>query len=145
MAKAFSALTRSEEDRRVLIVWAADCAERALYLFEVAHTDDERPCKALEGARAWARGEIRVGEARKLAFAAHAAAREAAHAGAVAAARACGQAVAVARMAGHARGAADYAVKAVGFSDPESVQVEVAWQRANVPERFLSFVYPEDE
>lgn len=147
MTKAFSALTRSEEDRRLLIIWAADCAERALYLFEAVQPDDDRPRKAVEGARARARGDVRIGEARKLAFAAHAAAREAVQPGAVAAARACGQAVAVAHMAGHARGAADYAAKAVSLvdpTDPESAQSEIAWQRENVPEKFLSFVYPED-
>ena len=145
--KAFSSLTRSEEDRRVLIVWAAACAERVLDLFEAVRSGDDRPRKAVEGARAWARGKIRVGDARRLAFASHAAAREAAQPEAVAAARACGQAVAVAHMAGHARGAADYAAKAVSFANStgsESAQSEVAWQRANVPEQFLSFVYPED-
>lgn len=147
MTKAFSALTRSEEDRRVLIIWAAACAERALHLFEAVRPDDDRPRKAIEGARAWVRGEIRISEARKLGFASHAAAREAERPEAVAAARACGQAVSAAHMAGHARGAADYAAKAVRLTDPtdpESAQSEISCQRANLPEQFRSFVYPED-
>jgi hypothetical protein len=34
------ALTLSEDDRRVLAVWAADCAERTLSLFEARAPDD---------------------------------------------------------------------------------------------------------
>lgn len=37
---------------------AADCAERALPIFERAHPNDARPRKAIEAARAFARGEI---------------------------------------------------------------------------------------
>ena len=68
-------LTLSEEDRRVLAPWAADCAERVLPLFEAHAPGDDRPRRALEGARAFARGELRIGPARALAVAAHAAAR----------------------------------------------------------------------
>ncbi|MEA2233634.1 MAG: hypothetical protein QOD83_3450, partial [Solirubrobacteraceae bacterium] len=35
-----SALTLSEDDRRVLAVWAADCAERTLSLFEAQAPSD---------------------------------------------------------------------------------------------------------
>jgi hypothetical protein len=109
-------------DRRAQAAWAADCAERVLPYFEEAFPDDDRPRKAIEAAHAWARGEIRVGEARTAAIAAHAAAR-AAIAGpaagctvprraASAAARAAGHAAATAHMVGHARHAAAYAKNA---------------------------------
>lgn len=99
-------------DRRAEAAWAADCAERVLSYFEEALPDD-RPRKAIEAARAWARGEIRVSEARAAALEAHAAARAAsAHPAAVAAARSAGHAAAVAHMAGHAPHAAAYAKKA---------------------------------
>jgi len=109
-------------DHRAQAAWAADCAERVLPYFEAAFPDDDRPRKAIEAARAWACGEIRVGEARTAAIAAHAAAR-AAIAGpaagctvprraASAAARAAGHAAATAHVVGHARHAAAYAKKA---------------------------------
>src|SRR5690348_4878769 len=85
---------------RLLAVWAADCAERVLPLFEESSPDD-RPRRAVEMARAWARGEVPVGAAQKAAVAAHAAARGAARAAATAAARAAGHAVATAHMADH--------------------------------------------
>src|SRR4051812_45099750 len=85
-------------DHRLLAAWAADCAERVLSLFE-EHSSDDRPRRAVEVARAWARGEVRVGDAQKAAVAAHAAAREATSEAATAAARAAGHAVATAHMA----------------------------------------------
>src|SRR4029453_8913979 len=95
MTREPGALTLSEDDRRVLAVWAADCAEQALPLFEARAAGDTRPRAALDGARAFARGELRVGPARTLAAQAHAAARDAGDPAATAAARAAGHAVAV--------------------------------------------------
>jgi immunity protein 5 of polymorphic toxin system len=124
------ALTLSEEDRRVLAVWAADCAERTLPLFETQSPSDTRPREALEGVRAFARGETRIGPVRALAAAAHAAAREVTEPAAVAAARAAGHAAATAHMAAHARGVA-YAAIAAGLAapdDPDAVADEATWQ-----------------
>ena len=84
------ALTLTEDDRRVLAVWAADCAERTLALFEVHAPDDPRPRAAIDGARAFARGELRIGVLLSLAAQAHAAARAMEHPAASAAARAAG-------------------------------------------------------
>lgn len=125
------ALTLSEDDRRVLAVWAADCAERTLRLFEAQAPSDPRPRDAIDGLRAFARGEMRIGPVRTLAAQAHAAAREVGDPAAVAAARAAGQAAGVAHMAAHGRGAAAYAAKAAGLAaphDPTAVAAEVRWQ-----------------
>jgi len=67
-------------DHRALVLWAADCAERVLPYFEEKYPKDARPRKAVEAARAWARGEIALSEVRAAAFAAHAAARAATYA-----------------------------------------------------------------
>jgi hypothetical protein len=124
------ALTLSEDDRRVLAVWAADCAERTLPVFEAEAPGDPRPREAIDGGRAFARGEMRIGPVRALAVAAHAAAREVRDPSAIAAARAAGHAAATAHMASHARGVA-YAVKAVGLAAPDdsaAVANETRWQ-----------------
>ncbi|GHH81046.1 hypothetical protein GCM10018781_62780 [Kitasatospora indigofera] len=87
-------VTISEEDRRQLGAWAADCAERVLHLFEADAPADTRPREAIEGIRRYARGEIPRGPLRPLAHAALAAAREAGAPAATAAARAAGYAAA---------------------------------------------------
>ena len=50
--------TLEDDDHRLLAVWAADCAEHVLHYFEQARPEDDRPRRAIELGRAWARGEI---------------------------------------------------------------------------------------
>jgi hypothetical protein len=102
-------------DQRSLALWAAGCAGHVLRCFEEAYPQDDRPRNAVEAAHAWARDEIRVGEARFAAVAAHAAARAAGDAAARAAARAAGHAAGTAHMAGHVPHAAACAATAAGL------------------------------
>lgn len=125
------ALTLSEGDRRLLAEWAADCADRTLPFFEARVPRDPRPRDAVDGLRAFARGEKRIGELRALSVRAHAAARDTGDPAAVAAARAAGHAAGTAHMGAHARGAAAYAAKAVGLArpdDPGARDDETRWQ-----------------
>lgn len=112
-------------DKKILTFWALDCAERVLPLFEEKYPDDPRPRDAVESGHAWIRGEMRVGEVRKAAFSAHAAARAAENSSAAFAARSAGHAAATAHTQRHAVHAAEYAVKAVF---PEQREEERAWQ-----------------
>jgi hypothetical protein len=101
-------------------LWAANCAEHVLPYFEKSYPEDERPRKALEAARAWARGGLSITKARAAALAAHAAARNARTDAARAAARAAGHAAATAHVASHAHHAAAYAVKATSAATKRS-------------------------
>ena len=115
-------LTLSEAQRRTLAPWAADCAERVLRCFEAIAPGDARPREAVDGLRAFARGERSVDALRALSAAAHEAARDVRAPAAVAAARAAGHAAAIAHTGSHARGVI-YAAKA--SADPEA---ELEWQ-----------------
>lgn len=66
----------SMADRRQLGLWAADCVERALPLFEDRVPGDRRPREALECVRVFGRGGERTKLIRTAAWAANAAARE---------------------------------------------------------------------
>lgn len=117
-----SARDEALRERRTQALCAADRAEGVLPLFEQAFPDDDRPRKAIQAVHAWARGEIRVGEARTAALAAHAAARDAAAANrpaACAAARAAGHAAATAHVVTHARGVTFYVEKAAAYAKLE--------------------------
>lgn len=127
------------DHHRMLAVWAADCAEQVLPLFSEQCPEDERPKNAIATARAWARGEASMAEARAASVAAHAAAREAGPGAAQYAARAAGHAVATAHMADHAPGAAMYGWKAVMATVDEeeqkaAVEQLVLWQTERLPE-----------
>jgi len=123
---------------RLLAAWAADCAERVLPLFE-ADSRDERPRRAVETARAWARGEVSVGDCQRAAVAAHAAARGAASESATAAARAAGHAVATAHAADHSLGPVIYGLKAVEAAGG-SVDGMRAWQIDRLPDEVRDLV-----
>ena len=124
-------------DQRSLARWAARCAEHVLPYFEREHPTDDRPRRAIEAARAWARGEIRCGAARAAAVAAHAAARTCTQPAATAAARATGHAAATAHMPVHARGAAAYAITATAAAAPDprenAINAERQWQIQQLP------------
>src|SRR5512135_2879064 len=66
-------------DQKTRALWAADCAEHVVQHFETLHPTDDRPRRAIEAARAWARGEITMMMARAAAVKTHAAARESDH------------------------------------------------------------------
>ena len=125
----------TEADRRVVAVWAADCAERVLPLFEAEAPDDDRARDAIARARAFARGELTAaGEIRRR-FVAGRAAHAAASPSGADAARAAAQAAGVAHMGAHALGAAAYAARAVALAHPASLDArrdEVRWQLAHL-------------
>jgi len=136
--------TLTDDDHRLLAAWAVECAEHVLPLFESERPDDGRPRHALEVARGWIRGEVRMTEAHDTAFVANAAARETTGA-AKFAALAAGQAVAVAHVAAHELGAAAYAIRAVRASVPDAdgdraALAERDWQRDRLPEAIRELV-----
>lgn len=128
----------AKHDQRLMAIWAADCAERVLPLFEQAFTQDDRPRKALEVCRTWAHtGVFQMASIRGASLAAHAAARTAKeNTAACFAARAAGQAVATAHVPQHAFGGAYYALKAIVAADPVHAEAEIAkeyeWQAQHI-------------
>jgi len=58
---------------KILRLWAADCAEHVLHIFETKYPEDDRPRKAIEAVRQFARGAIGAAEAARAARAARAA------------------------------------------------------------------------
>jgi hypothetical protein len=136
--------TLTDSNHQLLALWAAACAEHVLHLFESARPSDTRPRQAIEQARAWVRGEIKMSQARAAAGAANAAARDLSGA-ARHAAYAAGQAAAVAHVAAHELGAAAYAIKAAravaSKGEEESAgQLECQWQREQLPEAIRELV-----
>jgi hypothetical protein len=132
--------TLTDSDHQLLALWAASCAEHVLDLFESAQPDDPRPRQAIEHARAWVRGEVKMTEARRAAGRAMAAARDLRGA-ARHAAYAAGQAAVVPHVAAHELGAAAYAIKAAraGASD-DAGRRECRWQRDQLPEPIRELV-----
>lgn len=137
----------TDADHHLLALWAADCAEHVLHLFETAHPEDARPRQAIEHARAWVRGEVTMMESRAAGGHAMGAARDKRGA-ARHAAYAAGQAGAVAHVAAHELGAAAYAIKAARAavpSDEAAGRLECRWQRAALPEAIRDLVLDDQQ
>ncbi|RJK97214.1 putative immunity protein [Vallicoccus soli] len=129
--------TLTDADHHLLALWAATCAEHVLGLFERARPEDPRPRRAVEHARAWARGEVGMMQARAAGGHAMGAARDLAGAPRHAA-YAAGQAAVVAHVAAHELGAAAYAIKAARAAAPAGTaeaagRRECRWQREQLP------------
>lgn len=130
-----SAQTLSDQQRRTLAAWAADCAERVLPLFVAEAPKDARIPDAVARTRAYGRGESSAADEIALRMVAVKAAASATTPAGAAAARAVAQASGVAHMGAHALGAAGYAVKAGGLATPgrsDLVDAERAWQIAQL-------------
>lgn len=136
--------TLTDSDHHLLALWAATCAEHVLDLFETEQPEDPRPRQAIEAAREWVRGEMKMMDSRALGGHAMGAARDLRGA-ARNAAYAAGQAGAVAHVAAHELGAAAYAIKAVRAAAPEAESEaagrrECQWQRDQLPEEIRELV-----
>jgi hypothetical protein len=136
--------TLSLESLRAIGGWAADCAERALSVFEARTGADSRPHAAIEGIREFAGGGKRSTRLRSLAVQANAAAREIGDPAAAAAARAAGLAAASAythpladiHQTKHIIGPAAYAALALELDhdgDPRVADGEVRWAIVHAP------------
>ena len=136
--------TLVDSDHQLLALWAAACAEHVLHFFEALQPSDQRPRQAIEHARAWARGELKMSQSRATAGHANAAARELSGAPRHAA-YAAGQAAAVAHVAAHELGAAAYAIKAVRAAaskgeEERAGRLECQWQRQQLPDAIRELV-----
>jgi len=134
----------SMDQLRAIGGWAADCAIRALSIYEALAGSDSRPREAIEGIRVFARGGKRTAQLRVLAMAAFAAAREigdaagaaAAHAACLAASSAYTHPLADVDQTKHIVGPAAYAALAIELSQGGDEQVglaEVKWAIEHTP------------
>lgn len=134
--------TLTDDHHHLLALWAADCAEHVLDLFEGGRPEDARPREAIAAARAWVAGELGMMQARAVGGHAMGAARPLRGAPRFAA-YAAGQAACVGHVAEHDLGAAAYAIKAARAAhpgDPSAGVAERDWQRAHLPDAVRDLV-----
>ncbi|MFR0359234.1 putative immunity protein [Streptomyces sediminimaris] len=137
--------TLTDADHHLLALWAAACAEHVLDRVESAQPQNPRPRRAIEHARAWVRGEVKMMQARSAGGHAMGAARDLRGA-ARHAAYAAGQAAVVAHVAAHELGAAAYAIKAARAAAPKGEseaarRLECQWRRDRLPEAIRELVF----
>ncbi len=92
------------QDHRVMALWAFDLAEESVQQLEEKYPDEKRPKEALEAARDWASGKIKMRTAQRKILDCHAFAKTIGSQEDIAICHAVGQACAVVHTAGHAIG-----------------------------------------
>ncbi|MGI6772042.1 MAG: putative immunity protein [Acutalibacteraceae bacterium] len=114
------------QSKATLINWAVDYSEKVMLpLYNKYYPDDERPLNALNAARLWLKGEIKLPEAKKAILQCHSAAREAeGNPVPQAAARAIGQSASTIHSATHCTGLAFYGTLAVAY---EALGTNAPW------------------
>ena len=129
MARESKYFSLSLESLRALGSWAADCAERALSVYETHADSDSRPRDAIESIRVFAGGGKRTAQLRSLAWLAYSVAA-AAHAASLAAASVYTHPLADVHQTEHILGPAAYAALALELyhaGDPNFGEGEVRW------------------
>ena len=116
------------QSKVTLAHWAADYSGQVLLpLWSKCYPDDRRPENALETAREWLSGAIKLPQAKTAILACHAAARDAdATPAAQAAARAIGQSASTIHSARHCIGLALYGAIAVAY---DRLGADAPWEQ----------------
>lgn len=98
------AMLMETQSRRVLVLWALELAEETVEGLERRYPGEDRPRQALEAARLWAAGTLKMPLARRAILDCHALAKELSDPGDMARCHAVGQACSVVHTPGHALG-----------------------------------------
>ena len=122
---------------RALVLWALDCASGTLEAFEAGRPGDARPRLALERSAAWARGEIKMPEARRAILDAHAVAKDVGERRLGALAHAIGHACATVHVKTHAPGLPFYELTAIRLGAGEDWEGAVVRRIGFYTERLL--------
>ena len=102
-----------QSNRRVLILWALELAEETALQLAERYPENLRPKEAIDTARAWAAGEIKMPTAKQAILNCHAMAKELTDPADIARCHAVGQACSVVHTAGHALGYPMYELTAI--------------------------------
>lgn len=128
------------QDRKTLIMWVFDCAPRVLSIFEGEFPNDSRPRNALEAAKIWARGEIKMPLAKKAILAAHKSSAEAVKSPhAQAAARAIAHGASTPHVKTHALGLVYYGLTAIIYLEGVENKDEIVKRECSFFEERLLF------
>jgi hypothetical protein len=124
------------QNHRTLVMWALDCAKLPLIQFEAKYPDEHRPGICLELCEAWARGKIKMSEAKQAILDSHAVAKEIDDNEYGALCHAIGQAGSVVHVETHALGLPLYELTSIvlkygkdGFQNPVSEKINYYFNR----------------
>lgn len=128
-------------NRRTVILWALDLAEQTVEQLEKHCPGDPRPRSALDAARAWARGRIKMPAARRAILDCHAMAKELTAPADIARCHAVAQACSVVHTPGHALGLPMYELTAIVLEQsPDTCRAAVENRKQDYIDSLLQWI-----
>ncbi len=126
------------QDHRVLTLWAFDFAAESIAALQEKYPGEKRPEAALEAARGWAAGTVRMPVAQRKKLDCHAFAKDIDEKADIAACHAIGQACSVVHTAGHAIGYPIYDLTSIVYRlGPDSCAQAVLARKQSYTDRFF--------
>ncbi|MGN0629278.1 MAG: putative immunity protein [Oscillospiraceae bacterium] len=107
------ALLIGEQNHRTVVLWALDLGSDAAEKLKAKYPEEKRPEEAIEAARLWAFGKIKMPEARRAILDCHALAKELSAPGDAALCHAVGQAASTVHTEKHAMGLPIYELTSI--------------------------------
>ncbi|HUU77860.1 MAG TPA: Imm5 family immunity protein [candidate division Zixibacteria bacterium] len=122
-----------KQKHMTLVLWTIECAKSVLPIFEEKYPNDKRPREAVEAAKAWAYGEIKMPVAKKAAHATHNAATAVSkeNPSACAAARAMGHVIGTIHVETHAMGFVMYSITAFIYASEQKNADEIIAEKSS--------------
>lgn len=126
------------QSHRVLTLWAFDFASESIAKFEEKYPEEKRPREALEAAKDWAFGKIKMRIAQRKILDCHAFAKEIENKEDIAICHSIGQACAAVHTAGHAIGYPIYDLTAIVYKyGIENCKDAVEWRKQEYIEKII--------
>ena len=126
------------QKHRTLVMWALECAQEPLGLLETKYPEERRPRRALELCEDWARGIIKMVDAKRAILESHAVAKEIDDKEFIALVHAIGHAGATVHVETHAFGLVIYELSALVFKvGLDKCDIEVSKKISFYYERLL--------
>jgi len=107
--------TFEKQTHLVIVMWSLDCVESSLSMCEYLYPNDLRPRKTIEICKLWAKGEIKMPEAKKAILEVHAIAKETNDMTLVSLVHSIGQAGSSVHVAKHGLGLVFYELSALVY------------------------------
>jgi len=110
------------QKHRTLVLWAFACVKTPLKIFESKYPDEKRPRNALDLCEKWAKGEVKMPDAKRAILDCHRVCREIDDAYFIALCHAIGQGVSSVHVETHAVGLAIYELTAIVLANRDNYQ-----------------------
>lgn len=114
-----------KQDHRTLVLWAFDCVETPLTMFEIKYPNEDRPRIAYDYCQRWAKGEVKMPVAKNAIIRCHSVAKDIEDECYIALVHAIAQGLSTVHIGTHALGLPIYELTAIVRNNPTGFEVEV--------------------